>query len=51
MEYIAIIYILNFRNCGSGQQDLGIVVEGKIDFGFGKGGNGYSYGKKNDEEN
>ena len=29
---------------------LGIVVKGKVDFGFGQGGNGYSYRKNNDEE-
>jgi len=29
---------------------LGIVREGEVDFGFGKGGNRYSYGKDEDEK-
>ena len=55
------IYDLNFRFWGSGRQDLRIIVKiepvcvqvrtGRVDFGFGKGGNRYSYGKNNYEKN
>jgi hypothetical protein len=47
-------YVHRYINEGFGLIDifddsfLRVIVKGEVDFGFGKGGNRYSYGKDND---